>query len=238
MRKSIEYCISEGELNLKIIDKQEFLKLREEDSIALSLKTDEIYLKAEIEYNYNQEEEPGQFRINEYSWSLPRDCTKSIRELVNEARSTHCGGIGIFADDNAHSELLEYTVEPPTILLFESTEEQKSVLPILANGEYIFIIKRSDNDKETEEYREYVNAITLLGMTDVHNITKAVKSLYICNPRNLDAVKVFNVAEPLFEIVEALRRSDACPKCGGKNFFKSDLPQYQGVCADCDENFY
>lgn len=222
---------------MKIIDKIEYLKLREEDTIALSVKSDEIFVKADIEYNENQEEEYGEFRINEYSWVLPRKNEKPIFEMLGTARGFYSSGINIYVDKNAHNTLLEYVDETATIMLFDSEEEQMLILPILANGDYIFVFK-SDNKEETQEYREYVKAITDVGLSNICRLVESIKKAYTANPSTSEIVNVFSDTAPLFSLLHKLRRKDVCPKCGSKNFFKSDLPQYEAVCTDCDENFF
>lgn len=41
----------------------------------------------------------------------------------------------------------------------------------------------------------------------------------------------------LDDVIMACTTGAICPKCGG-NLFLSDLPQYDYVCFNCDENFY
>ncbi len=45
-----------------------------------------------------------------------------------------------------------------------------------------------------------------------------------------------DVVEPLVNVINECRTDKECPHCGCY-VFKSDLPQYNYVCAECDENF-
>ncbi len=38
-------------------------------------------------------------------------------------------------------------------------------------------------------------------------------------------------------ILEAIKTEKRCPKCGD-TLYCSDLPEYEYVCVECDENFY
>ena len=46
-----------------------------------------------------------------------------------------------------------------------------------------------------------------------------------------------DVLQPLEDVISKLRMTDqSCSRCGGF-LYLSDLPQYDCVCPDCDENF-
>jgi DNA-directed RNA polymerase subunit RPC12/RpoP len=45
-----------------------------------------------------------------------------------------------------------------------------------------------------------------------------------------------DILQPFTHIEDELRTEVECPHCGCY-LFKSDLPRYEYVCAECDENF-
>lgn len=46
-----------------------------------------------------------------------------------------------------------------------------------------------------------------------------------------------NLSEIIHSIVKELRTEKRCPRCG-ETLYCSDLPEYEYVCVECDENFY
>lgn len=56
------------------------------------------------------------------------------------------------------------------------------------------------------------------------------------NSNNEVLDELYNMLEPLNSIIEKLRTEKTCVHCGAF-LYKSDLPQYDYVCPDCDENF-
>lgn len=46
-----------------------------------------------------------------------------------------------------------------------------------------------------------------------------------------------NLTEIISAIVEEITTNKKCPRCG-EILYCSDLPEYDYVCVECDENFY
>lgn len=57
-----------------------------------------------------------------------------------------------------------------------------------------------------------------------------------CHCIHKEADEVTSVIAPFKEIAEKCKTDVCCPKCD-KKLYLSDLPQYDYVCPNCDENF-
>ena len=95
-----------------------------------------------------------------------------------------------------------------------------------------------DNPKQsTQNYIDFCNEIRQLSLPDIVRISNRLASLSALvstEPEFEDATN--EVLYPLRKIIDTLIVDEKCPKCG-KQLFKSDLPQYDFVCVECDENF-
>ena len=87
-------------------------------------------------------------------------------------------------------------------------------------------INEFDNEQATEnfkKYRELVSQIDVSAIVEVRN--------------SLDKVKNKNQIEILDDMLNPFKAvGQKCPKCG-ELLFVSDLPQYEFVCYNCQENF-
>lgn len=81
-----------------------------------------------------------------------------------------------------------------------------------------------DMEEETENYNKFRSLLTT-------NIS--VADLVYFNECEDD------VALPMLvnDIVKALKTNNRCPHCNAE-LYCSDLPEYDYVCVECDENFY
>ena len=89
----------------------------------------------------------------------------------------------------------------------------------------------------TKEFEECSNAMRNLSITNIIKAVDYINELSTFIPSNnevLDYLK--DVVEPLIDVINECRTDKECPNCGCY-LFKSDLPQYHYVCAECDENF-
>lgn len=89
-------------------------------------------------------------------------------------------------------------------------------------------------DKATENFKAMKENIETLTLGDIFNIHNVIVSLQ-CGVE--PCVDVEEVISMLDDVIMACTTGAICPKCGG-NLFLSDLPQYDYVCFNCDENFY
>lgn len=80
-----------------------------------------------------------------------------------------------------------------------------------------------DNDTETEEYQKFKDLLTY----------------YISVPAlvNFDDSNNDDLVDAVNKIVHELSTDKKCPRCDAP-LYCSDLPDYNYVCVECDENFY
>lgn len=76
---------------------------------------------------------------------------------------------------------------------------------------------------ETKNYKKYKEA--LLSQVSVTEMVSFDKGDEYC------------LNEIIHDIVISLKTDKMCPHCGNE-LYCSDLPQYDYVCPECDENFY
>lgn len=92
-------------------------------------------------------------------------------------------------------------------------------------------------EEKTQNYIEFCKALNNLSLRDIIQITNrmaTLSALVSTEPEFEDATN--EVLYPLRKIINDLITDKKCPKCG-KPLFKSDLPQYDYICVECDENF-
>lgn len=80
-----------------------------------------------------------------------------------------------------------------------------------------------DENEETENYKKFKNVLE-------YNI--GVPTLVNFDKENDDALVMI-----VHDIVKELKTDKKCPHCDAP-LYCSDLPQYDYVCVECEENFY
>ena len=91
-------------------------------------------------------------------------------------------------------------------------------------SEYMWSTYVDEEQEETENYRKFKEALA-------NTISVQALEEYVCgDPDDL-------MRENTVDVIEKITTDKKCPKCG-KTLYLSDLPQYDYVCAECDENFY
>lgn len=88
----------------------------------------------------------------------------------------------------------------------------------------------------TDNYLAHREAISELSICDIVKAVEYINELaQYLDDKILDEKKT--VLEPFEKVMKKLRTEELCRhNCGGC-LYKSDLPQYDYVCAECDENF-
>ena len=98
-------------------------------------------------------------------------------------------------------------------------------------------------------YREIAEYIRLTEVSEedmsllnnLINIAKAYDYIYLLStlidPNNEVLDDFYAVINPLAKVLKECETEKVCPFCNHK-LYLSDLPQYDYVCAECDENFY
>ena len=89
----------------------------------------------------------------------------------------------------------------------------------------------------TDNYAEHQEEISKLSVVDLIRVVDYVKLLSsFVNENNEVLDDLDNVVEPFNKVIKSLRTEKSCPRCHN-NLYKSDVPQYDYVCNECDENF-
>lgn len=87
-------------------------------------------------------------------------------------------------------------------------------------------------------FEAHHQAIESLSIVDIVRAVDYINELStFIHPNNEVLDYLEDIVEPFVEVQDELRTAAECPHCGCY-LFKSDLPQYEYVCAECDENFY
>ena len=90
----------------------------------------------------------------------------------------------------------------------------------------------------TENFKDYREAMGNLSIVDIIKAVDYINELGTFIPQNNEVLDYFeDIVRPLVDVIDKCRTDKECPHCGCY-LFKSDLPQYDYVCAECDENFY
>lgn len=80
-------------------------------------------------------------------------------------------------------------------------------------------------------------AIESLSIVDIVRIVDYVNELSTFIPTNNEMLDYLeDIVSPFVSVIDQCRIDEECPRCGCY-LFRSDLPQYSFVCAECDENF-
>ena len=89
----------------------------------------------------------------------------------------------------------------------------------------------------TDNYADHQQEISKLSIVDLIKVVDYVKLLSsFVNDNNEVLDDLDNVIEPFNKVIKSLRTEKSCPRCHN-NLYKSDVPQYDYVCDECDENF-
>lgn len=98
------------------------------------------------------------------------------------------------------------------------------------------------DEESTQNYKDHQEIISKLSISTLVNIYDLVYPLINGNSyRKGEIEEIYEEIEEEFKnvrpIIKELLTEKTCPHC--KTFlFKSDTPQYDYVCTECDENFY
>lgn len=90
----------------------------------------------------------------------------------------------------------------------------------------------------TDNFWECRERVGRLGIT---NVVRTYDYIYmlseLIDPNNEALDDFHDIIGPLAEVIKECETNKTCPFCEDK-LYLSDLPQYDYVCANCDENFY
>lgn len=227
---------------MKLLSRKEYLKLALEESYGVQKADNKVYLIADTENNEN-EKALYPVRIEEFShWELRNG--ECLREGTMRLRGEMCGGITFNEEsENAHEELLKY-LNNPIIIYAENDLETQDILKVIPDGDYIIVIGDeapiNEFDSPTTRSKNYMAYRKAISSLSVQDVVKAVNRLATVSamvsdePEWEDATN--DVLYPFQIVIGKLLVGKQCPKCG-KELFRSDLPQYDYLCIECNENF-
>lgn len=90
----------------------------------------------------------------------------------------------------------------------------------------------------TKNFEECQIAMQNLSIVDIVRAIDYIAELSTFIPDNNEVLGYASeITQPLMSVIEKCHTGRECPHCGCF-VFKSDLPQYDYVCVECDENFY
>ena len=90
----------------------------------------------------------------------------------------------------------------------------------------------------SNNFEAHKKAVESLSIVDIVKAIDYINELSQFIPQENEVLDyIEDVVEPLVEVQNILLTNKECPHCGCY-LFQSDLPQYDYVCAECDENFY
>ena len=91
-------------------------------------------------------------------------------------------------------------------------------------SEYMWSTYVDEEQEETENYRKFKEVLAN---------TISVQALEEYVSGDPDDLMRMNAED----VIKKITTQKKCPKCG-RTLYLSDLPQYEYVCTECDENFY
>ena len=90
----------------------------------------------------------------------------------------------------------------------------------------------------TVNYQDFRKAMEKLSITHIIDIVDYINQLSEFIPQNYDILDYRDeIIKPFMDVINECKAEKKCPHCGS-NVFKSDLPQYDYVCSECNENLY
>ena len=90
----------------------------------------------------------------------------------------------------------------------------------------------------SNHFEAHKKAVESLSIVDIVKAIDYINELSRFIPQENEVLDYLeDVVEPLVKVQNILLTNKECPHCGFY-LFQSDLPQYDYVCAECDENFY
>ena len=101
------------------------------------------------------------------------------------------------------------------------------------------MINEFDTPKlRTENFKAHQEAIEKLSIVHIIDAVDYINELSTFIPQNNEVLDYLeDIVRPLVDVIDECRTDKECPHCGCY-VFKSDFPQYDYVCAECNENLY
>lgn len=97
---------------------------------------------------------------------------------------------------------------------------------------------KSCPEQETQNYQRYVKELlSTISLGDILRLSNLVTALCDLIPPEKELVEeTVLLIETMDDRLAEFRTDNPCPRCG-QPLYLSDLPQYNEVCYECEENF-
>ena len=89
----------------------------------------------------------------------------------------------------------------------------------------------------TKNFKEHQEAMHDLSVTSIVKVLDFIGELKDLFPDTMQEFDIDEIVMPLKMVATKCKTNKKCLHCQS-TLFKSDLPQYDYVCVECDENFY
>lgn len=89
-------------------------------------------------------------------------------------------------------------------------------------------------NEATENFKDVQKEISTLWLGDIMGAYDIINCLRVGIKPTSDIEPVVTALE---KVIARCTTGVKCPRCGNQ-LFKSDMPQYDYVCFECEENFY
>ena len=92
--------------------------------------------------------------------------------------------------------------------------------------------------EKTENYKKEQSIISGLSITDIVKTSDYINELASFIPADNEVLDYLeDIQKPLIDVIKKSQTDKECPRCGS-SLYLSDLPQYEYVCPECEENFF
>lgn len=89
-----------------------------------------------------------------------------------------------------------------------------------------------------DNFKKHQEVISGLSVADIVKVVDYVNELAGFIPQDNEVLDCLDdTVKPFVQVRNTLRADKECPKCRG-HLFLSDVPGYEYVCPECDENFF
>lgn len=89
-----------------------------------------------------------------------------------------------------------------------------------------------------DNFKKQFKAIQNLSIVEIVKASDYINLLATFVPENNEVLdNLSDIQEPLLKVIEKCKTDKECPRCRG-TLYLSDVPQYEYVCPECDENFF
>lgn len=167
---------------------------------------------------------------------IPKQLVEQAKMIDGKNYSEDCFGICAGANDGEYYICKDSS--DSELYYVDNNGDKHWLKYVLSEAERNEVFEFCKCENGTQNFKECQATMKELSVAD---LVRAIDYCYKLQEIFPDTNEIWDefddVLEPLKEIASICRTYKQCPHCGSY-LFKSDLPQYDYVCVDCDENFY